>query len=192
MQSQEMALIVQDAVLLPSGRLEIEIVSPGELKQIARVLKGHFPLAFGAERKNADLPCYITATECRIIDFNQTESGSLCVVLEGHQRIKILSVGQHRNGTYTARTLACPNWRQEPISGEFEIISAALEQFYQVNPELLDLYSSIHLEDASWVSQRWLEVLPMYNRDKIMLADQPNCRKTLDFVLQLLKSHVDV
>ncbi|MBR9728377.1 LON peptidase substrate-binding domain-containing protein [Shewanella intestini] len=191
MRSQEMALLVQDAVLLPSGRVEIEIVSPSELNQIARVLKGHFPLAFGALKASGDLPCYMTATQCNIIDFNQTDSGALSVILEGHQRIKILSTGQRSDGALMARTLACPNWQHEPIKGKFEIISAALEQFYQVNPELLDLYSHIHLEDASWVSQRWLEVLPMYNRDKIMLADQPNCHKTMNFVLQLLKSHVD-
>ncbi|WP_394129498.1 LON peptidase substrate-binding domain-containing protein [Shewanella maritima] len=191
MLSQEMALLVEDAVLLPSGRIEVRVANPAELKLIARVLKGHFPLAFGALRSNADLPCYITATQCDIIDFHQLEDGSLSVVLEGHQRVKILSAAQQRDGSWIARTLACPNWRHEPIEGEFAIISAALEQFYQVNPDLLDLYSHIHLEDASWVSQRWLEVLPMYNRDKIMLADQPNCHKTMDFVLQLLKSHVD-
>lgn len=60
-----------------------------------------------------------------------------------------------------------------------------------MNPDLLELYSQVHLEDAAWVSQRWLEVLPMYNRDKLVLANQPDCHKTMDFVLQLIKSHVD-
>jgi Lon protease-like protein len=55
----------------------------------------------------------------------------------------------------------------------------------------LELYSQVHLEDAAWVSQRWLEVLPMYNRDKLVLVNQPDCHKTMDFVLQLIKSHVD-
>jgi Lon protease-like protein len=114
----------------------------------------------------------------------------LSIVLEGRQRVNILSAAQQRNQVWIARTLPCPNWRNEPIAGEFEIISAALEQFYEVNPDLLGLYTQTHLEDASWVSQRWLEVLPMYNKDKLVLVEQPNCHKTMDFVLQLLKSHV--
>ena len=192
MRTQEMALLIQDAVLLPSGRLEIRVVSPCELSLVASVLKGHYPLAFAPLKSQGDLPCYITATECQIIDFNQLEDKSLSIVVEGIQKVKILSAGQKTNGSWIARTLSCPNWRDEPIVGEFEIISAALEQFYQVHPEMLNLYSQVHLEDATWVSQRWLEVLPMYNRDKLVLVEQPDCHKTMDFVLQLLRSHVEV
>tara|TARA_R110002050_G_scaffold102735_3_gene211499 strand:+ start:1410 stop:1988 length:579 start_codon:yes stop_codon:yes gene_type:complete len=192
MQTKEVALLIQDAVLLPGGRLEIRVVSPSDLAMVADVLKGHYGLAFAPLKVNSELPCYITATQCNIIDFNQLEDGSLSIVIEGLQRLKILSAAQKRDGCWIARALPCANWCNEPIAGEFEIISAALEQFYQVNPDLLELYSQTHLEDAAWVSQRWLEVLPMYNRDKLILVEQPNCHKTMDFVLQLLKSHVDV
>ncbi|GGB46120.1 ATP-dependent protease [Shewanella inventionis] len=192
MQTQEMALLIQDGVLLPGGRLEIRIASPCDLSMVAQVLRGHYHLAFAALKANSELPCYHSATRCNIIDFNQLADNSLSIVIEGSQRVKILSAAQQRDGSWIARALPCPNWSQEPIAGEFEIISAALEQFYQVNPDLLELYSQVHLEDASWVSQRWLEVLPMYNRDKLVLVEQPNCHKTMDFVLQLLKSHVDV
>ena len=185
-----MALLVQDAVLLPDGRIEVRIASPSQLSMIANVFKGQYPLAFAAAKAHSPLPCYVTATQCDIIDFNQLEDDSLSIVLEGRQRVKILSAAQQRNQIWIARTLPCANWRNEPIAGEFEIISAALEQFYEVNPDLLGLYSQTHLEDATWVSQRWLEVLPMYNKDKLILVEQPNCHKTMNFVLQLLKSHV--
>ncbi|MGX9460413.1 LON peptidase substrate-binding domain-containing protein [Shewanella sp. A14] len=192
MKTQEMALLIQDAVLLPDGRLEVRVASPCDLRMIAQVLKGHYKLALAALKSHSDLPCYITATHCNIIDFHLLEDGTLSIVIEGVQRVRILSAAQQRDGSWIARALPCPNWSHEPIAGEFEIISAALEQFYQVNPNLLELYSQVHLEDATWVSQRWLEVLPMYNRDKLVLVEQPNCHKTMDFVLQLLKSHVDV
>ncbi|WP_445946250.1 LON peptidase substrate-binding domain-containing protein [Shewanella sp.] len=190
MQTTEMALLVQDAVLLPDGRIEVRIVSPSQLTMIANVLRGQYSLAFAAAKAHSPLPCYVTATQCDIIDFNQLEDNSLSIVLEGRQRVKILSAAQQRDQIWIARTLPCANWRNEPIAGEFEIISAALEQFYEVNPDLLGLYTQTHLEDATWVSQRWLEVLPMYNKDKLVLVEQPNCHKTMDFVLQLLKSHV--
>ncbi|MCG9738445.1 LON peptidase substrate-binding domain-containing protein [Shewanella insulae] len=189
MLTQEMALITRDELLLPEGRIEIRVAGPSSLKLIAEVLKGHFPLAFAMSRPQANPPCYPLATQCEIIDFNQLEDDCLGLVLEGKQRVKIFSAAKRKDGNWIARTLSCSNWREEPIKGEFELISAALEQFYLVNPALQELYGDLHLEDATWVSQRWLEVLPLYNRDKQVLVNQPDCHKTMDFVLELIKSH---
>jgi Lon protease-like protein len=119
------------------------------------------------------------------------EDDSLSITLEGKQRVKVLSAKQEKDGRWLAEVMDCPNWAEEPIRGEFTLISAALEQFYEVNPDLRGLYSSeVHLDDAAWVSQRWLEVLPLYNKDKQLLLNQPDCHKTMDFVLKLIKSHV--
>ncbi|ACJ31239.1 ATP-dependent protease La (LON) domain protein, putative [Shewanella piezotolerans WP3] len=190
MRTEEMALLTHDTLLLPEGRLEIRVVDPAYLSIIAEVLKQHYPLVFGVSKANSQPPCYEMATQCEIIDFNQLDDDSLGIVLEGKQRVKILSAAQRRDGVWISRTLACNNWQQEPIIGEFELISAALEQFYEVNPDLFGLYENdIHLEDATWVSQRWLEVLPLYNKDKLRLMNQPNCHKTMNFVLELIKSH---
>lgn len=190
MRTEEMALLTHDTLLLPEGRVEIRVVDPAYLSVIAEVLKQHYPLVFGVSKANSNPPCYEMATQCEIIDFNQLDDDSLGIVLEGKQRVKILSAAQRRDGVWISRTLACNNWQQEPIIGEFELISAALEQFYEVNPDLFGLYENdIHLEDATWVSQRWLEVLPLYNKDKLRLMNQPNCHKTMNFVLELIKSH---
>ncbi|QYK01041.1 LON peptidase substrate-binding domain-containing protein [Shewanella psychrotolerans] len=190
MLTQEMALIARDDLLLPGGRIEIRVAGPSALSLIAEVLKGHFSLAFAMSRINETPPCYPLATQCEIIDFNQLDDDSLGVVLEGIQRVKVLSAAKRADGNWIARTLACSNWQEEPIQGEFELISAALQQFYDVNPALFELYGDLHLEDATWVSQRWLEVLPLYNRDKQVLVNQPDCHKTMNFVLELIKSHV--
>ncbi|PKG56886.1 ATP-dependent protease [Shewanella sp. Choline-02u-19] len=192
MRTEEMALLMHDTLLLPEGRAEIRVVDPAYLSMIAEVLKLHYPLVFGMSKANSHPPCYEMATQCEIIDFNQLDDDSLGIVLQGKQRVRILSAAQRRDGVWISRTLACNNWQQEPIYGEFELISAALEQFYEVNPDLFGLYDNdVHLEDASWVSQRWLEVLPLYNKDKLRLLNQPNCHKTMNFVLELIKSHAN-
>lgn len=190
MQTQEMALLTHDTLLLPEGRVEIRVIDPRYLSMIAEILKGHYPLVFGMKKANAELPCYDMATQCEIIDFNQLDDESLGIVLEGKQKVRVLSAAQRRDGIWISRVLRSNNWQQEPIHGEFELISAALEQFYEVNPDLFGLYDNdIHLEDATWVSQRWLEVLPLYNQDKQRLLNQPNCHQTMNFVLELIKSH---
>lgn len=190
MHTQEMALLTHDSLLLPEGRVEIRVIDPRYLSMIAEILKGHYSLVFGMSKANSELPCYEMATQCEIIDFNQLDDESLGIVLEGKQRVRVLSAAQRRDGVWISRVLRSNNWQQEPIYGEFELISAALEQFYEVNPDLFGLYENdVHLEDASWVSQRWLEVLPLYNQDKLRLMNQPNCHKTMNFVLELIKSH---
>ncbi|WOT05548.1 LON peptidase substrate-binding domain-containing protein [Shewanella youngdeokensis] len=192
MRTEEMALLTHDSLLLPEGRVEVRIADPAYLSMIAEVLKQHYPLVFGMSKANSHPPCYDTATQCEIIDFNQLDDGSLSVVLLGKQRVRILSAAQRRDGVWISRTLACNNWQQEPIYGEFELISTALAQFYEVNPALFGLYDNdVHLEDATWVSQRWLEVLPLYNKDKLRLLNQPNCHQTMHFVLELIKSHAN-
>lgn len=191
MKTQEMALITRDALLLPDGRLELNITTPHNLKMIADVCKGKYPLAFGMLKANGTPPCYPSVTQCEIIDFNQQDNTSLSIVLEGKQRVKVLSAARQRSGVWMARTMPTCNWHEEPIEGEFALISVALEQFYEVNPDLLELYSKVHMEDASWVSQRWLEVLPLYNKDKLTLINQPDCHQTMEFVLELIKSHAD-
>ncbi|NRD72337.1 LON peptidase substrate-binding domain-containing protein [Shewanella sp. VB17] len=189
MKTQEMALITRDALLLPGGRIEVKIINPGHLKMVADVCKGTYPLAFGMLKANSHPPCYPSITQCEIIDFNQLDDDCLSIVLEGKQRVKVLSAAREKNGIWMARTLPACNWREEPILGEFALISAALEQFYEVNPDLFGLYSHIYLDDASWVSQRWLEVLPLYNKDKLTLMNKPDCHQTMEFVLELIKSH---
>ncbi|MGI2259944.1 LON peptidase substrate-binding domain-containing protein [Shewanella sp. GXUN23E] len=190
MRTREMALLTHDALLLPQGRLEVRVIDPSNLRVVADVFKNHRPLAVGMLKSSGQPPCYPIATQCDIIDFNQLEDDSLSIVLEGRQRVKILSGSQLPDRRWLVRTLHCPNWLPMPIEGEFALISQALEQFYEVNPDLAELYSQVNLDDACWVSQRWLEVLPMYNRDKIKLLSQPDCYQTMAFVLRLIKSHV--
>lgn len=189
MRTVQMGLLAVDDLLLPQGRIEVAIAEPCYLRMVSEALKGHYPLAFGMLKPKASPPCYPIATECKIIDFNQLEDGCLTIVLEGLQRVKILSAGQQQDGLWQVRTLAKPNWQEEPIAAEFELISVALAQFYQVNPAIKELYGTLYLNDATWVSQRWLEVLPLYNHDKQKLLSQPDCHKTMDFVLSLIKSH---
>ena len=184
-----MALFTHDALILPDGRIELRVVDPANLRIIADVLKGEYQLAIGMLKGKGTPPCYPLVTQSTIIDFNQLEDDSLSIIIEGKQRVRVLSAAQTNDCRWIVRTLRCTNWCEQPIEGEFEILSLALEQFYDVNPELMELYSSLHLDDASWVSQRWLEVLPMYNQDKLKLLNQPTCHQTMEFVLQLIKSH---
>lgn len=186
-----MALLTYDALILPEGRLEIGVVEPVNLSIVAKVLKQQSILAVGMQKGKGSPPCYPIVTQCDIIDFNQLENGSLSILVEGKQRVRIISATQAQDTSWQVKTIKCSNWHTEPIKDEFEVISLALEQFYDVNPDLLALYMESHFSDATWVCQRWLEVLPMYNKDKLRLLNHPNCYPAMKFVLELIKAHGD-
>ncbi|MCL1126700.1 LON peptidase substrate-binding domain-containing protein [Shewanella surugensis] len=191
MHTNEMVILTRDALLLPQGRTKVRIVEPHYLKMVAEVLKERYPLVYGMHRVHGKLPCYPYVTQCDVIDFDQQKDGALELVLEGRQKVKIMSAVQRKDKVWIAITRRYDNWQKEAITAQYEILSAALEHFFQANPELSKLYSQIHLDDATWVSQRWLEVLPLYNNEKLRLVCQPNCHRTLDYVLKLIQSHVN-
>ncbi|WP_299011816.1 LON peptidase substrate-binding domain-containing protein [uncultured Shewanella sp.] len=191
MHTEEMVILTRDALLLPLGRIKVRIVEPHYLKMVAAVLKGKYPLIFGMHRVHGKLPCYPYGTECDVIDFNQQKGGALELVLEGKQKVKIISAVQQKDKIWLAQARRYDNWVSESITEQYEILSAALEHFFQANEALSKLYTHINLEDATWVSQRWLEVLPLYNNEKLRLVCQPNCHRTLDYVFKLIQSHVN-
>ena len=180
-------LIRLDNWLLPGGRQEIHVIEPDLLRLVAEHLKNQADIVVGViSQEDQRGPCYRIATECKIVDFFQLDDGSLSIVIEGIQRVRILDI-QNILGSYQVTVRSLPNWPSEPMSEDFEVLAQALLDFYSTNPNISELYSHIHLEDLNWVSQRWLEVLPMYHQDKQRLIKEADCRKTVTFVKHLIQ-----
>ncbi|MBL6735082.1 MAG: LON peptidase substrate-binding domain-containing protein [Shewanellaceae bacterium] len=179
-------LIRLDSWLLPGGRQEIQVVDPDLMRAITEHLKSKMNLVVSVISHGHAMPCYKIASECKVVDFFQLEDSTFSVVLEGIQRVKVIAV-QHHLGAYQVTVNPLPNWPSQPISEDSEILAEALLEFYSANPEISGLYSHIHLEDLNWVSQRWLEVLPMYNQDKQVLLKEPDCHKAAYFMKHLIE-----
>tara|TARA_B100001094_G_scaffold295291_1_gene316541 strand:+ start:22691 stop:23272 length:582 start_codon:yes stop_codon:yes gene_type:complete len=186
MESYRATLIRLEHWLLPEGRQEIQIIDHDLLLYVAEHLKNKSNIVVSVSSQSYSLPCYPIATQCQVIDFFQLEDGSLSVVIEGIQRVKVLSA-QRQSGFYEVEVSPIPNWPFLPISEDSEVLAEALLEFYTANPDVSGLYSHIHLEDLNWVSQRWLEVLPMYHQDKQSLIKEVNCEKTAYFVKHLIQ-----
>ncbi|MBV7315287.1 LON peptidase substrate-binding domain-containing protein [Shewanella sp. NIFS-20-20] len=187
MNVEVMSLFAIDTLILPQGRQEIRVVDNLNILTLTESLKLDIPLAFGMGCQHAP-PCYPIVTHCRVIDFNQLSDNSLSIVIEGLQRVRVISSMQKLDKRWMLLTFPSQNWQHEPLVGEYRLLSQALREFYQVHPDLLELYGDTQWQDACWVSQRWLEVLPMYNHDKHQLLSQPDCHKTMNFMLNLIKS----
>ncbi|WP_028115782.1 LON peptidase substrate-binding domain-containing protein [Ferrimonas senticii] len=183
-------LLPIDTPVLPKGRKALKIVTPGQLRRLAECLQHPQPWLVVCMNRDDDnpLPCYPLATRVAITDFYSLDDGTLTVVVEGQQKVRISDVWAEADGVWMGKVLPVPNWPQRPLEQTYEMVGTALERLYEQEPKLGDLYPNPDLQDASWISQRWLEVLPLMEKDKQMLMAQPDCRKTMRYVLQLIMS----
>ncbi|MFI3247164.1 MAG: LON peptidase substrate-binding domain-containing protein [Ferrimonas sp.] len=186
----EATLLPIDTPVLPRGRKELRIVTPGQLRMLAQSMKSSDYWLVVCMNRDDDnvLPCYPIATQVQVVDFFVQEDGTLTVVVEGQQKVRISDVWAEDDGVWMGLVLPIPNWPSRPLEETYAMVGEALEQLYHDEPKLAQLYPDPDLADACWVSQRWLEVLPLMEKDKQMLIDQPDCRKTMRYVLQLIQA----
>lgn len=185
----EAALLPIDDPVLPEGRKELRIVTPGQLRMVAESLKERAHLAVCMSREGEKMPCYPIATLVEVVDFFQLDDDALSIVVEGRQRIRVLDTWAAADGVWMGEALKMSNWPSQPLDNHFLVLGEALRRLYEAQPELGHLYHEPHLDDACWVSQRWLEVLPLVEQEKQRLMGQPDCGKTMQYVLSLILSH---
>ncbi|WP_169903010.1 LON peptidase substrate-binding domain-containing protein [Paraferrimonas sedimenticola] len=180
-------LIILENWLLPKGRLELRITQTEVLQLIARHFKHGERIALGVQSSEGSfLPCMRHAVDVQVVDFFQLDDESLSFVFEGVQRLKVCETHPVSESLWQAKVRRLPDWPEQGLEKEFKVLSRALEYFYQTNPDISELYSHVHLEDANWVSQRWLEVLPIIDQDKLHLVNQPDCSEAMSFVLKMI------
>ncbi|QIZ78617.1 LON peptidase substrate-binding domain-containing protein [Ferrimonas lipolytica] len=184
-------LLPIDTPVLPQGRKELRLATPGQLRMLAQCLKdpNQWLVVCMNREEEGDLPCYPVATQVRVVDFSSLDDGTLSVVVEGQQKVRISEVWAEADGVWMGKVLPMLNWPSRPIEQPFSMVVAALERLYQQEPSLGQMYPERELSDACWVCQRWLEILPLVEQDKQMLMDQPDCSKTMHYVLQLILNH---
>ncbi|GAL11330.1 hypothetical protein JCM19233_2316 [Vibrio astriarenae] len=71
-------------------------------------------------------------------------------------------------------------------------MSAHLRSVYENFPQISELYDSCHFDDAVWVAQRWLELLPLKVSHFDFLSVQANSDEALVFLshaIEAPKSH---
>jgi hypothetical protein len=99
-------------------------------------------------------------TLARIVDFEQLDDGLLGITARGEQRFRIVHVHQESDGLNVCQV----EWRGEEVRAEVppqhavlaELLRRALEQIGPAYGEVTPAY-----EDASWVSMRLAEILPL-------------------------------
>ncbi|MFL6549486.1 MAG: LON peptidase substrate-binding domain-containing protein [Povalibacter sp.] len=171
-----------NAVLFPEGPLKLRIFEARYVDMIGRCMRENtsFGVALiregveaGGEAHTVDV-----GTTARIVDFERLQDGLLGITALGEKCFRIHATDQQADGL----KLANIEWLPSELAAAVPKESGYLVRLLQhALPQLAPVYdfTPIRYEDASWVSMRLIELLPL------PLAEKQACLEMQDPLLRL-------
>ncbi|HEY2418903.1 MAG TPA: LON peptidase substrate-binding domain-containing protein [Steroidobacteraceae bacterium] len=184
MTQQQIALFPLNTVLFPGGLLPLRIFETRYVDMVGRCLRTDSAfgvvLIDGGSDQERDVNTAAIGTSARIVDFQTLEDGLLGLLCRGERRFRIRSRDRLDDGL----NCAVVEWL-EP-----EQVVAMAAQYQPLVPLLRQAMASLttvgrfiepNYEDASWVSHRLAELLPLDHslQQQLLEIDDPQARLSL-------------
>lgn len=125
-------------------------------------------------------------TEALIEDFGSDDAGVLTLRVRGARRFQVRRVHVRDNGGQVADVTWCEAEARQPLQPEHGLLALLLQS-------LLDRFGGEHamapsslLDDASWVSWRLAELLPLEDAQRLQLLQVDDPHQRLERILSLL------
>ena len=149
-------------VLFPGGRLPLQIFEARYLDMVGKCMRDgdNFVVTMSRAEGFADLGC-----EVSIRDFDQLNNGLLGILAIGERKQQLFNPRQREDGLWFADGADLP--MEESLEVPFDYFGLVeLLKSLQVHPAVRGLYSEIDYTDATEVSSRLTELLPLDNEVK--------------------------
>jgi len=177
------------AHVLPGGKLPLRIFEPRYVRMVRQSFgqPGGFGMCMMNTRDSRALRnMYSIGTWVEVVDFEPLEDGLLGITVEGRGAFRIERVWQEADGLRMAAVQYLEQWPDTPLSEGDALLREQLQRLYQQYDYLARLYPQPLPHSATWLCQRWLELLPVAASDKQYLLEQPDCRAALAFLNRAL------
>ena len=102
------------------------------------------------------------------------------------ERVKIVDLWQEPDGLRVGEVEPLPPWQRGRLKADQHSLAKALQDVFNDYPEYAALYPEPDWNDASWVAQRWLEVLPIPVEQKQWLVAAKDNQPALSLLSGLL------
>jgi len=179
-----------NAVLVPGAQLQLRIFEPRYLdlvRQCGRDDSGFGVCAIleGTESGAPAIPAAI-GTEARIVDFTTLPDGLLGITVQGRRRFHVERARVRDNGLVVADIA----WLEEPalipLAVEYDLLAALLRRLIEHMGGMHARADATAYEDASWVSWRLAELLPIALTDRQVLLQESDPETRLQHLLELI------
>jgi len=149
-------------VLFPGGRLPLQIFEARYLDMVGKCMRegDNFVVTMSRAEGFADLGC-----EVSIRDFDQLSNGLLGILAIGERKQQLFNPRQREDGLWFADGADLPMEESLEVPFDYFVLVELLKSL-QVHPAVRGLYSEIDYTDATEVSSRLTELLPLDNEVK--------------------------
>ena len=177
----QLPLFPLNTVLFPEGLLPLRIFETRYVDMVGWCMREGQPFGVIPIRSGAEVGGVVETAElgttARIVDFNKLPDGLLGITCKGEQKFRVLKLWQQPDGLNVGDVDLLPAEDPRELPDEYHHLGDLLRK---VLPELGEPYASMagNFADASWVSARLAEILPVSAADKVGLLelDEPLAR----------------
>jgi len=191
MTAGEIPLFPLRTVLFPGSPLRLRIFEARYLDMVGACLKrevdfGVVGILSGEEVGAAET--YSVGTTARIVDWDRDGKGILGLAVIGRQRFEIESRERAPNGLYHGRVRLRPSEACVPVSPEQDWARTIVGTAAGVPRETEELGAGF--DDASWLSWRLADILPLSLREKQRLLETDDVRERLEWLRPKAEAHL--
>ena len=189
--SLQVPLFPLSTVLFPGGPLPLRIFEARYVDMIGRCMKNDEPFGVLLIREGQEAAGPATTFEvgtlARIVDWYQGSDGLLGVTARGERRFRLLDAWREPDGLNVGEIELLPEELQLPLPEEYRPMAKILAG---VLDDLGRLYEDFErrLDDAGWVTNRFVEILPIDLEEKQLCLEQSDPVERLRLVRDVLKN----
>ncbi|MCY4043619.1 MAG: LON peptidase substrate-binding domain-containing protein [Cellvibrionales bacterium] len=180
----QLPLLSYEHHVLPGGRLPLRIVEPRHIRMVKESYQREHAFAL-CMHSEEDETIYPIVTLVKIIDFEPLAHNMLGVIVEGINSLVVDEVTKDDEGLEIGECQRLDLWEPIPLHAKYADLAEMYQQFLSDNPKLEELYPEPDLSNASWVAQRWLELLPIPAKEKQMVMGNECPEYCLEILSQL-------
>ncbi|QIZ75675.1 LON peptidase substrate-binding domain-containing protein [Ferrimonas lipolytica] len=188
---QALPLFPLPSQVFPGGKMSLRIFEPRYLRMVKESYQSGngFAICMLDERGNTDANSHILplATRVEVIDFDQLDDGLLGITVVGLERIEVTNIRTEADGLRIGVVTTLPCWPKCQMRHQQQLVAEQLRRVYQDYQELAQLYPEPQFDDASWVAQRWLEIVPLAGSTKQQLWQFDEPTPTLNLIAEMLQ-----
>jgi Lon protease-like protein len=186
----QVPLFPLNTVLFPGGPLPLRIFEPRYLAMVSGCVKNDSPfgvLLIRDGNETGPATTHEIGTLARITDWYQGSDGLLGVTAVGTHRFRVVSSHREANGLNVGTIELLPDEPAVPLPDQYRAMPEILGD---VLDDLGRLYESVErrMDDASWVTSRFVEILPIDLEQKQRCLESNDPVERLRIVQELIEA----
>lgn len=189
-QPLDIPLFLLPAVLFPGAELQLRIFEPRYLSMLSECARQDTDFGIcltlpGVTTGGAPAPAAV-GTLARLVDFDHLESGILGIRVRGGSRFRVASVRVRDDGLVRAWAAVWETEPAQPLPAEFGLLATILERLVEQMRSPWGNSPRSCYDDASWVSWRLAELLPLPLLERQQLLEHTDPARRLADLRDLL------